>query len=140
MSELQKLRQEHADLILMVGRIVEVIAEADLPPLAELANLRRELSSTLVAHLIAEDSTLYPRLMSSADPEVAATARAFSDEMGGLAAAYNLYAERWDSTSIAGNWRRFCNETRDILGALSNRIVHENRELYPLLEALDDAD
>lgn len=139
MSDIQKLRQEHAELVDIVGRLNGVIAALTPPPLVELFNLRRELSSTLIAHLKAEDWALYPRLMASADPEIKATAKGFSDEMGGLAAAYTVYAQRWDAMSIDSNWHGFCLETRDIITALSDRITRENRELYPLAERLDRA-
>lgn len=139
MSDIHKLRQEHAELVEIVGRLAEAVATPKSPPLVELFNLRRELSSTLIAHLKAEDWALYPRLMASGDPVIAATAKSFSDEMGGLAAAYTLYAQRWDAMSIDSNWHGFCLETRDIIDALTTRIVRENRDLYPLLEALDKA-
>lgn len=139
MADLQKLRREHAELVEIVGRLAEVVAAPKSPPIVDLFNLRRELSSTLIAHLKAEDWALYPRLIASGDPAIAATARGFSDEMGGLASAYNRYAQRWDALSIAANWSGFCEETRAIIGALTTRIVRENRDLYPLLEALDKA-
>ena len=46
-----------------------------------------------------EDWALYPLLMNSGDPQIAATAKAFSDEMGGLAEAFGVYAQRWDAMS-----------------------------------------
>ena len=107
--------------------------------MVDLFTLRRQLASTLIAHLKAEDWALYPRLMESGDDAVAATAKAFSDEMGGLAAAFGVYSQRWDAMSIASNWAGFCLETKDIIAALTERITRENRELYPLLEELDRA-
>ena len=139
MLNLQKLREEHAELVEIVGRLGAVVAGPKSPPIVELFNLRRELSSTLVAHLKAEDWALYPRLMASDDPDTAARAKGFSHEMGGLGAAYNLYAQRWDALSIAANWSGFCHESREIINALTTRIVRENRDLYPLFEALDKA-
>ena len=139
MSDIRKLRQEHAELVEIVGRLNAVIAGPKSPPLVELFNLRRELSSSLIAHLKAEDWALYPRLMASGNPEVEAAAKGFSDEMGGLAAAYTLYAQRWDAMSIDNNWHGFCLETRDIIAALFDRITRKNRELYPLAERLNRA-
>lgn len=139
MSEIRNLRQQNAQLAEIGGRLGVMIAGPTSPTTSEVFNLRRELSSLLVPHLEAEDWTFYPRLMASDDPEVAATARAFSDEMGGLAAAYDVYARRWDVMSIASNWHGFCLETRDVLSALMTRINRENRELFPLAEARGDA-
>ena len=139
MPDIAKLRSEHAELASIVGRLAEMVERDEPVEAVELFRIRRELSSTLIAHLKAEDWALYPRLAASADPEVAATAKRFQDEMGGLAEAYNLYAQRWDAMSIRFNWSGFCSETRDIIAALTSRIIRENEELYPLVERLDQA-
>ena len=139
MSDLIKLRQEHAELIEIVGRLAEVIEQPRPPATSELFRLRHQLSSTLIAHLKAEDWVLYPRLLASRITEVAATARAFSDEMGGLAQAYSVYAAKWTANDIERDWRGYCADTKGIIEALTMRINRENRELYPLLEALTKA-
>jgi hypothetical protein len=41
--------------------------------------------------------------------------------------------------SIQRNWGGFCHETKDIIAALACRITRENRELYPLIDRLDQA-
>jgi iron-sulfur cluster repair protein YtfE (RIC family) len=139
MSELMKLREEHAQLAEIVGRLSKFIAQPHPPAASELFKLRHELSSTLIAHLKAEDWVLYPRLFHSADAKVAETARAFADEMGGLAAAYTAYADKWTASSIDHDWAGYCAETRGIIEALTCRITRENRDLYPLAEAIDKA-
>jgi hypothetical protein len=98
-----------------------------------------DLHSTLVAHLKVEDWALYPRLMESKDPRIAATAKPFSDEMGGLAAAFNLYSTRWSAMSITRDWNGFCHESKAIIDAVVCRITRENRELCPLIDDLDEA-
>lgn len=82
---------------------------------------------------------MYPRLAGSAESHIAQTAKRFKDEMGGLADAYNLYAQRWDAMSIQANWNGFQSETVDIIAALTSRITRENQELYPLADRLDRA-
>ena len=139
MPDLAKLRQEHAQLVGIVRRLGTFIARPASPAQTELFELRRELTSTLIAHLKAEDWVLYPRLLASADATVARTARAFSTEMGGLAQAYTVYAEKWGADAIQRNWAGYCEDTRGFVEALTRRISRENRELYPLLEALDKA-
>ena len=107
--------------------------------MVELFDIRRQLASTLIAHLKAEDWALYPQLMASDDPEIAATAKAFSEEMGGLSAAFATYAERWNALSIDGDWQGFRDESEVIIAALTDRITRENCELYPLVDRLDRA-
>lgn len=139
MSNLASLREEHAQLIGIVRRLSSMIAKDAPPPLLELGLLRRELSSTLIRHLKAEDWMLYPRLLDSPDPVIAETAHKFNDEMGGLAAAFMAYAEKWGPIAIENDWPGYCRETAAIAEALTKRITRENQELYPLLEKLERA-
>ena len=139
MSELAKLREEHAQLVKIVRRLSNYIDKPSPPPQLDLFDVRRELSSTLIAHLKAEDWVLYPRLLGSSDPTIQATGQAFNEEMGGLAAAFMAYTTKWSADSITADWAGFCEESRGIVDALSNRITRENRELLPLLERLDRA-
>ena len=139
MSNLARLREEHAQLVAIVRRLSEAIA-ADSPPRSpDFHALRRELQSTLIAHLKAEDWMLYPRLLDSPDRDVAGTARVFSEEMGGLAATFMDYAEKWGPITIEQDWAGYCRDTALIARALTQRITRENQELYPLLERLDKA-
>jgi iron-sulfur cluster repair protein YtfE (RIC family) len=139
MSDIGKLRQEHAQLIGIVRKLAEVVSARSAPPPMLLFELRQELSSTLIAHLKSEDWVLYPKLLASSERDIAAAARSFSDEMGGLAGAYMAYVDRWTATSIMVDWAGYCADSRRIIEALTIRIERENRELYPMLEALDRA-
>ena len=134
MSESVKLREDHAELVRLVRQLGALIGRPTPPPQLELFELRRQLTATLIAHLKAEDWLLYPRLLASTDPAIAATARAFNEEMGGLAAAFSRYSETWNATAIAADWPGYCEASRTIIEALTNRIVRENRELLPLLD------
>lgn len=139
MSSLAQLRQEHADLVRIVGDLKAMVDRDAPPPSVELFNLRRKLSSVLIAHLKAEDWVLYPPLLTSNDSETAATAKRFVDEMGGLAQAYSVFSERWDALSIESDWNGYRKAAGGIVEALTNRIIRENRDLYPLLEKVQRA-
>lgn len=139
MSSLAQLRQEHAELVRIVGELQAMIDRDQPPPSVELFRVRRKLSSVLIAHLKAEDWVLYPPLLSCEDPGIAATAKQFVDEMGGLAQAYSEFNERWDAFSIESDWGGYRQDAAGIIDALTNRIIRENRELYPLLEKVQRA-
>jgi hypothetical protein len=81
-----------------------------------------------------EDWVLYPSLLGSSNERVALTARVFSTEMGGLAAEYGDYANRWGADAIDSDWMGYQRETADILRLLTLRMSREERDLYPLLE------
>lgn len=139
MSSLAQLREEHAELVKIVGELQALIDRETPPPSVELFQVRRKLSSVLIAHLKAEDWVLYPPLLTCDDPTTAATAKQFVDEMGGLAQAYTAFSEKWDALSIEADWAHYRVEAKGIIDALTNRIVRENRDLYPLLDKIQRA-
>ena len=139
MSELMKLREDHAKLARLFSRLGKLVEQPAPPTQIELFDLRRELVSTLIAHLKLEDWALYPRLIDSGDAEISSVGESFKDEMGGLAPAFLAYTDKWTAMNIHADWSTYCRETRAILDALMNRLARENRELLPLLERLDRA-
>lgn len=139
MSELSRLQQEHTTLAGLFKRLRNVIERADGPGQVELFELRRQLVSTLLAHLKLEDWALYPRLIESDQKDLASAGQAFKEEMGGLAPAFLAYSEKWNANSISADWRGYCADTGAVLDALENRLEREDRDLLPLLERLDRA-
>jgi hypothetical protein len=139
MTTLAKLRSQHGELMAIVRQLGNLIDSSIPPPQLQLFDLRRQLSLTLIGHLKAEDWVLYPRLLASADGQIASTAHTFCVEMGGLAAAYIDYCEKWNANAITRDWAGYCKDSREFIDSLVIRITRENRELYPLLERLDHA-
>lgn len=139
MSELDKLRDDHLLLANLFRRFREIIEQPAPPSQLVLFDMRRELLSSLLAHLKLEDWALYPRLVASSDSSISETGRRFQNEMGGLAPAFLVYCDKWSATAIESDWAGYCAETGGILDALENRLDCEDRELLPLLERLDDA-
>jgi hypothetical protein len=139
MSELMRLRQDHAELARMFRQLERIITLPQPPSQLELFELRRSLMQTLIGHLKLEDWALYPRLIDSGDEDIAATGRHFKEEMGGLAPAFVAYCEKWTASTIAAGWADYCGDTRGLLDALTDRLTRENRELLPALERLDRA-
>ena len=139
MSELTKIREDHAVLAKLFRQLRGMVESSRPPSQLVLFDLRRELVSTLLAHLKLEDWALYPRLIASSDDAVSAAGRKFQEEMGGLAPAFVAYCDKWSATAIERDWPGYCADTRKILDLLENRLICENRELLPLLAKLDQA-
>jgi hypothetical protein len=139
MSNIPKLRDEHFRLMATVRRLAVLIERVTPPPPLHLTTLRYELSTTLIAHLAEEDSHLYPQLLGSPDPHIAATARKLSDAMAGQADAYRMHNQTWTAKAIAGDWEAYCVACRQILDSVTARISRENRDLFPLAEGLASA-
>lgn len=132
MTTIPSLRREHADLTRRAMRLRQLIAQPAMP--ARLLQERREFADLLARHLVAEDGLIYPSLIIGDDPRMAAVARMFVDELGGLATIWSDYCQMWDDAAIMVDWRGFAAATEPLLDALATRILREDRILYPLAE------
>lgn len=93
------------------------------------------LKAVLRLHLALEDHVLYPALLQSETPGVAARAKEFQEEMGGLLPVVVGFVERWYSVNaIREDETLFREKAAELLQALSNRVRRENEELYPMVE------
>jgi hemerythrin-like domain-containing protein len=133
MSITALLRQQHAELLALAGRISGLLA-----PCFD-ANEVRSLVSLLVArlrvHLAIEDRVLYPQLAEHRDPAVRQLAGALAAEVGDLWARVEQYRDSWPSwPAVERRPDAFAEETRQLLERLGERIERENSELYELLE------
>ena len=140
MIKMDILRRQHEAALAMAERLLELVDgyESDAQVYPILMQFNR-LFGILRVHLAHEDVQLYPALMASHDPEVARTAKAYFDEMGGLAAELECFARHWScSASIAGNFQEFRDAAHELMLVLAVRIERENQYLYPLARAVAD--
>ena len=128
------LSEEHAELIELANKLLESIA-GDAPD-ASFSATRWRLNHVLSVHLAKEDKLLYPSLKRSASATTRMMAERFQIEMGGLAMQHQLYCERWTIDQVQLNWRKFQQETKEILTLLGQRIRREEDQLYDRIEIL----
>lgn len=94
------------------------------------------LGAKLNIHLAFEDVALYPPLLKSADDVVQAKTRFYREEMGGLKEALGSHLKRWLSLQrVDAAPEAFRTETSALLQALERRLMTEDQDFYPLLEA-----
>lgn len=139
MSRTSSLRLQHDAAVKIVGEIVEVSRRIDSQSDAyRVSMLLARLTGLLRIHFVQEDKTLYPYMIDSTNQAASQRAAAFSEEMGGLSAVYDAFSERWTSSdAIFSDAAAFRRESGDVFAALSNRIVRENEQLYPLADAIE---
>ena len=136
MGQTDSFRRQHQEIL---GLVKELQPQWDLVSLrrdaAPVATGLQRLAAMLKAHLALEDSTLYPKLLAHADPAVAAAARRYQQEMGGLQTAFSNYIERWPTaSSIQQEPDLFVSQTGQIVAALLARVEREDGELYPMAD------
>jgi hypothetical protein len=81
-----------------------------------------------------EDKALYPRLVQVNVENSRGLAEAFQQEMGGLAATFATYNQKWQINAIAADPAGFSRDTHAVFAAIGRRIARENSELYPLAD------
>ena len=138
MARTDSFRQQHKDLVSFVKEIEAKLNPATLPANAdEVRKLLSTLAGKLSVHLAMEDKTLYPAMMQSGYAEAKQTAEKFMAEMGKLAAAFKDYTQKWPSPqSITANPSGFCEQTKAVFKALSERIQREESVLYNLADQI----
>ena len=125
------LSKEHAELDMLAVQLLDEVAAA--APSAKVSALRWRLNHVLMVHLAKEDRLVYPELLAS--PATRALAQRFAEEMGGLAEAYLAYNAAWPIERVEAEWAAFGTATRGVMRALRQRILREERDLYPRIAA-----
>ena len=134
---IDKFRQEHADVMNSVGVLRELVHAGANEHAEEIVAQLLAMTGAIKLHLAAEDRVLYPALAKASDPLVAQTSRMFQQEMGGLADTLTAFVSRWNlAAKISKNPQGFRDEANAVFKALHMRVQRENRELYPMAEAM----
>lgn len=126
---------QHNKIRLNANELADVILAGRLTKDAHTAaKLVKRLLILITSHLRVEDEKVYPHLFEHPNSAVRQTSMNFKREMSEIAPLVVAWGERWDKTNISGRPEEFVNETRAIFKALKQRILKEEKELYPLLE------
>ena len=130
------LRKQHKEILKTTDQIsLYLNAETLSKDATQVKGLLSTLEKTLHFHLIKEDDSLYPGLLTHPAKSIKALAKIYIDKMGGIRKDFMNYMAKWpDAMSIQDNAESFINETKVLFEALSRRIDKEDNELYPLLD------
>lgn len=103
----------------------------------DIALMLARLTGILRIHLALEDEILYPALRNAKDPQIAAAAEQYWQEMGGLADTFLDFVDRWKRADmVLADPARFRSESEVVFKALGDRIGREHDEIYPMAERL----
>jgi iron-sulfur cluster repair protein YtfE (RIC family) len=135
MANKNDLIRQHNEMREMIDFLKNNLQESKVR--AEASQLAQNISflaGKLRIHLIAEDDSLYPRLLEGNDVKAKEIAERFSQEMGNLSQVFTAYKVKYNiSSRILTNVDAYINDTKVIVDALENRISREDKELYVLL-------
>ncbi|WP_176596577.1 MULTISPECIES: hemerythrin domain-containing protein [Sphingobium] len=129
--DLDELQRQHDELEALAARFRQAIADDGNPQ--RLGTLRWQFARLLMAHLALEDRIFYPNMQRQAHDLLRDTAGRLEIEMAPIAQAFSAYMSRWSDDRIEREWADFCYESREMLGAILNRMHKEEGLLMPLL-------
>ena len=130
-------KREHKHILVDVAKL-RCLVESGVSENAQLIVEQLASAHILIRrHLLAEEQILYPALARAPDPATAQMSRQFKNLMGGLLADYAAFAARWNvADRVVADPEAFRDEAIAVCDALHRRVQWENRELYPLAEAI----
>jgi hypothetical protein len=135
----ERFRRQHEELYTQGMEILTRLRRETIA--TEAGEVRKQIArfaGRLRVHAAMEDQALYPRLLHHAEARVREQALALQAEVAGIYASFDDYERRWPSVeTILGDPRAFIRETREVLRVLAMRMMRENDELYPLVDAAD---
>ncbi|MGI6557577.1 MAG: hemerythrin domain-containing protein [Limnochordia bacterium] len=130
-----RFRRQHDEIMAIVQEISSHLTDDLKKDASQVPQLLSTLAGKLTVHLAMEDNALYPSLLK--DDQLRPLAERFMTEMGGISATFKEYVRKWpDAGAIEGRAAEFIQETKRVFATLTERIIREDQELYPLVDAL----
>ena len=129
----EALQGAHRKLRELAGQLSKQLGPQTATNADAIRDLLNRMDRILTAHLAAEETGLYPKLIADRRPNVAERARNFQREMGGIKKAFSDYSDKWSRSVIATQPTIFRRETLSLMAALTGRIEREEQELYPMV-------
>lgn len=134
---IDRFKNHHVEILSGIAALRKLAHQGIADHAVDIAHELKALSQVVTQHLAVEDRILYPSLERSGDTRMAGMSRAYQDDMQGIASAFINFARRWsNATLLTKNPEGFRTDANTVLKNVHSRMVRENREFYPAIEAL----
>lgn len=139
--QIDKFKHQHGDIKRRIAELRD-LARAGADTHAEaIAQGIVAMSALIKLHLAVEDQVLYPALQADRQSDLARLARHYQSDMVPIAAAYDAFARRWNTSQrVREDAQGFRDDANLVLRKLHERMLREDREFYPQIEAQELAD
>ncbi len=135
--DIDRFKHQHVDILSGIAALRKLAHQGITDHAVDIAHELKALSTVITTHLAIEDRILYPSLRRSGNTAMAMMAQDYQDDMKGIANAFINFARRWSSaTLLSRNPDKFRDEANTVLRDVHARMLRENREFYPAIEAL----
>lgn len=135
--DIDRFKHQHVDILSGIAALRKLTHQGIEDHAVDIAHELKALSTVVTSHLAIEDRILYPSIRRSGDANMADMAESYQEDMKGIANAFINFARRWSSATIlAKRPDDFRAEANSVLKNVHERMLRENREFYPAIEAL----
>jgi iron-sulfur cluster repair protein YtfE (RIC family) len=136
---IDRFKDHHVKIISGINTLRALAHQGIEDRAVDIAHELKQLSQVVTQHLAIEDRILYPSLERSGDGHMAGMSRQYQNDMKGIASAFINFARRWsNATQLVRQPEVFRAEANTILKDVYERMVRENREFYPAIEAMNE--
>ena len=134
---IDRFKHQHVEILSGIS-LLRRLSHAGIEDHAvDIAQALKTLAQVVTQHLAIEDRILYPSLEQSGDARMARMGAAYQTDMKGIANAFINFARRWGNATLLSRCPEdFRAEANTVLKHVHARMVRENREFYPAIEAL----
>lgn len=134
--QIDKFKHQHVDIKRRITALRD-LTRAGVTENAEAIALDIvAMSAVIKLHLAVEDQVLYPALLADRQSDLARLAQHYQSDMVPIAAAYDAFARRWNTSQrVRDNANGFRDDANLVLRRLHERMLREDVEFYPQIEA-----
>ncbi|MBV2181214.1 hemerythrin domain-containing protein [Castellaniella sp. MT123] len=134
---IDRFKNHHVEILSGIAALRKLAHQGVADHAVDIAHNLKALSQVVTQHLAVEDRILYPSLERSGDERMAGMSRAYQNDMHGIASAFINFARRWgNATLLTKDPDGFRTDANVVLKNVHARMMRENREFYPAIEAL----
>ncbi|MER1941632.1 MULTISPECIES: hemerythrin domain-containing protein [unclassified Castellaniella] len=136
---IDRFKSHHVEILSGIAVLRKLSHQGVAEYAVDIAHELKALSQVITQHLAIEDRILYPSLERSGDVAMANMSRTYQNDMPGIANAFINFARRWsNATLLSKKPEEFKAEANVVLKNIHTRMVRENREFYPAIEAMEE--
>lgn len=137
---IDRFKNHHVEILEGIAVLRKLAHQGVAAHAVDIAHELKALGQVVTQHLAIEDRILYPSLERSGDERMAGMSRAYQNDMQGIASAFINFARRWsNATLLTKNPDGFRAEANIVLKSVHARMVRENHEFYPAIEAMEES-
>ena len=134
--ELKKQNQEIDNLIAVLNNLISDKTLIKNPVVCDLVS---RFNEKVWMHLVFEDNAIYSELAKHQNPQISTIAQEFHNSAKEIKKEFSHYVKLWCKASGADHHQQaFCEQTPDMLNKIKQRIIYENKEMFPLIESQPD--